>query len=199
MLPVDDIGIAIADVYAKSLYKLASADSTQTSMHEELCDLVKYVNETSAFEHFLTSATIDTDRRRESLERAMRGKASDLLVNFLQVLNTKDRLSLLEQISVQFRFAIEHELKQVEVDVTTAVALSSSLRESLMAELQKMTGKEPILTEKVRPDIIGGLILLIGDRKIDFSVARRLDGYRDALITRASHEIHSGREYFQQT
>ena len=197
MLPVDDIGIAIANVYAKSLMKLAADADGEEAALEELADFVKYVNTNADFQSFLTSVTVDSDARRKTLEKALRGKASDLLVNFLQILNTKDRMPLLEQVHTQFLLAFEAKRGQVEVTATSATPLSGGVRESLLEALRRYTGRDPILTEEVDASLIGGLVVLVGDEKIDFSVSRRLQGYRGAFLARASHEIHSGREYFQ--
>lgn len=198
MLPVDDIGIAIADVYAKTLLKLATGAGAAASMLEEFGGLVVYVNADEAFRSFLISTTVDSDRRRETLEKTMRGKLSDLLLNFLQILNRKERLELLEQIYVQYRLAYEATQNQIEATVTTAIRLEPGPRGALVQSLRRYTGKDPILTEKVDPAILGGMVVHIGDKKIDMSVARQLRGYREAFLARASHEIHSGREYFEK-
>lgn len=197
MQPVDDIGIAIADVYAKALTKLAVDAGVEEAALEELADLVTYVNANAGFESFLTSVTVDSDARRKTLEKTLRGKASDLLVNFLQVLNTKERMPLLEQVYVRYRLAFEAKRGQVEVTATSATPLTGGLREALLGALRRYTGREPILTEKVDASLIGGLVVRVGDEKIDFSVSRRLQGYHGAFLARASREIHSGREFFE--
>lgn len=196
MQPVDDIGIAIADVYGKALFALASAANAETSLLEELGELVGYVNGNADFEHYLTSATVDAEARRAGLEKTLRTRASDLLVDFLQVLNNKERLPLLEQIATQFRLAFEMSRDQVGVTVITAAPLTPAARESLLQVLRQRTAKEPLITEQVDASLIGGMVIHIGDEKIDYSVTRRLRGYRANFLTRASHEIHSGREYF---
>lgn len=196
MLAVDDVGIAIADVYAKALFELAGAASQRASLLEELGDLVGYVNADDQFEEFLISVTIDPDARRRSIDKTMRGEASDLLVDFLQVLNRKDRLTLLEQVYIQYRLAHERSRNQVEVTVRSAIALSPTARESLVGALKAHTGCEPILTEEVSPLLIGGMLVYIGDKKIDFSVSNKLHELRSALGRRASQEILSSRSYF---
>ncbi len=197
MLPVDDVGIAIADVYAKALAKLAADSDAELAALEELSDLVDYVNGNAGFASFLTSVTVDADARRDTLEKALRGRASDMLVNFLQVLNEKDRLALLEQVCVQYRLLCEGKRNQIEVAATSASPLTDGARGALLTALRKYTGRDPILTEKVDASLIGGLVVWVGDKKIDYSVSTRLKGYRETFLDRASHEIHSGREYFQ--
>lgn len=198
MLRVDDVGIAIADVYARALLELAASTGDQAFTLEELDNLVAYVNAHPEFEAFLTGVTVDADSRHASLEKMLRGKVSDLLLDFLQVLNDKDRLPLLEQAFIQYRLAYEKMQNQVEVTVRSATPLSARSRDSLVNALKSHTGADPILTEEVDPSLIGGLLVYVGDEKIDFSVQRKLGRFHDALMKRASQEIHGGRSYFRE-
>lgn len=195
MQPVDDVGIAIADTYAKALFELGSKAGLRDELAEELSSLVAYVNGHRDLETFVTSAAIDPGARRASIEKIFRGRANDLLVDFLQVLNKKERLPLLEQVSRQYRLAVEAVLQQVEVAVTTAAALTEPLREALVAALRTYTGRSPILTERVDSALVGGMVVYVGDEKIDFSIRRRLAGLHEVLLKRASHELHGGRSY----
>jgi F-type H+-transporting ATPase subunit delta len=196
MHAVDDIGMAIANVYAKSLFALAAEKGQETDMLEEFGGLIDYINGTPEFERFLTSATVDDDARRQTLDTALRDRASDLLLDFLQVVNQKARLELLEQIFTQYKLAHEATRTQIEVTVTSATPLTPDSRSRLLEALQRHTGKEPIVTERVDPSVIGGLVIHIDDEKIDFCVSTRLRHYRETFMARASHEIHSGRDYF---
>ncbi len=198
MNPVDDIGVAIAAVYAKAFFSLAESAGTRDDTFAELRDLVDYVNHTPAFEHFLISSSVDVEKRRSTLEKALRGKSSDLLADFVQVLNRKGRLELLEQIREQYRLLLEDAQKRVEVTVTSATALSEETKTSLMTALKSYTGADPVLTQSVDPSLTGGMMLHIGDTKIDFSVASKLKNYQDALQTRATRELQGGRRFFQE-
>lgn len=198
MNPVDDIGVAIATVYAKALFNLATTENVAEDTFSELRDLVDYVNHTPAFEHYLIAGSVDVDRRRSTLESALRGKASDLLTDFVQVLNRKGRLALLEEIREQYRLLREAAQNRVEATVKTATPLSDDARESLLAALKSYTGSEPVLTESVDSEMIGGMVLHIGDKKIDFSVASRLKKYQEAMLTRATRELQGGRRFFQE-
>ena len=197
MLPVDQVGVAIAAVYAKALLELAGKDGTLDSAIDELEELVSYAKGEPAFEQFLTSTVIDADARRTSLEKMLRGRVSDLVVDALQVLNRKDRLALLEEVCRQYRLALEAMQNQVEVTVTSATPLIDEARESLLSALKRHTGADAILSEQVDPSLIGGMVVRTEDEKIDFSVSTKLGAFRKKLTTRASHEIHSGRDYFE--
>ncbi len=198
MNPVDDIGIAIAAVYAKALFCLSPTEADREETFAELRDLVDYVNHMPAFEHYLVSSSVDVERRRSTIESALRGKASDLLTDFVQVLNHKGRLVLLEQVREQYRLLLEAAQNRVKATVTTATPLSEDARASLIDTLKSYTGADPVLTESVDEQLIGGMVLRIGDRKIDFCVASRLKKYQESLLARATRELQGGRRFFQE-
>ncbi len=197
MQAVNDVGIAIAETYARALMALAGDDVPLDDLLEEFDGFVAYINATPEFESFLVDATIDADARAASLEKTLRGRMADLLLDFLQVLNRKDRLPLVEQIFIQSRLANEALKNQVEVTVSTPTSLSDSVRESLVSALKAYAGRDPILTECVEPGLLGGLVVHIGDKKLDFSVVNKLRRFRKTLDNRASREIQSGRSYVQ--
>ena len=83
----------------------------------------------------------------------------------------------------------------IEVQVQTATALSESARERLRAVFAKKTGRKPRIVETVDASLVGGLVVRIGDEKLDATVARKLAVLSEALLERASREIHRGGEY----
>ena len=198
MYPVDDVGVAISDVYAKALLKLAGDTGAPGALVTELEDFINYVNSAPHFEEFLAGDRVDVATRRAVLEKALRGRCGDLLLDFLQVLNSKGRLALLEQVGRQCRLAYESLLNQVEVTVRSAVPLEDKARQLLLAALKRYTGADPVLTEKVDASLIGGMVVHVGDEKIDFSVAKKLRRLREAFVARASQEIHGGRAYLEK-
>lgn len=198
MYPVDDIGVAISDVYAKALLKLAGDTGAPGALVSELEEFIGYVNSDAHFEEFLAGDRVDATTRRTVLEKTLRGSCSDLLLDFLQVLNNKGRMALLEQIGRQCRLAYESLLNQTEITVRSAVPLEEKAKQSLIAALKKYTGAEPVLTEKVDASLIGGLVVHVGDEKIDFSVTKKLHRLREAFVARASQEIHGGRVYLEK-
>jgi F-type H+-transporting ATPase subunit delta len=78
------------------------------------------------------------------------------------------------------------------VQVSSARPLSDAQRDSLAAAVRERTGLEPSFTETVDPSLVGGLVVQIGDEKTDGSVVTRLRNLGEALLDRASREIHSG-------
>jgi F-type H+-transporting ATPase subunit delta len=138
---------------------------------------------------------VDAKARQKTLEKIFRGKRSDLFVDAMQVLNRKGRLGLIEAVAEVYYLELEELRGRVEVHVRTAAPLTRRLREKLgeMAKIQ--AGREVDLVESVDESLIGGLVVQIGDRKLDASVATRVKRLRAALLDRASREIHSGTSF----
>jgi F-type H+-transporting ATPase subunit delta len=113
------------------------------------------------------------------------------------VINRKGRLSSLRAIAEAYRVALRDLRGWMDVHVRTAVPLSEPLRQRLIQALAASTSRKPALIEHVDPSVVGGLVVEVEGRKIDASVASRLHGLSEALLARASREIHSGRAYVE--
>lgn len=192
MASYDDQMLSVARVYADAMLQLAHRRDEAESLNEELAELARLYESDPSFRDFVASPLVDADDRQASLEKAFRGRASELLVDSLQVLNRKGRMRLLPAVAEVYRRAYREHLRQVEVDVTSAVALRDDQRERLKAAIRRSTGRDAILSESVDPTLMGGLVVRLEDRKIDASVATQLENLNATLLDRASREIGSG-------
>ena len=181
--------LSIARVYSRSMLQLAEERGETDSLLEELNALVALLDRDPGFEHYLASPLVDEEDRAPFLERVFRGRASDLLADSLQVVNRKGRLSLLRAIAESYRS--EHLVLRgmVEAHVRTVVPLTEPLRERIRAAVARHTGKTPVLIEKIDPSLIAGIVVQIGDEKIDQSLSRRLRELAANLENRATQEI----------
>lgn len=192
MASYDDQMLSVARVYADAMLQLALDRGEAESLNDELTELVRLYERDPGFRDFVASPLVDAEEREASLEKAFRGRASELLVDSLQVLNRKGRMRLLPAVAEVYRRAYREHLRQVEVDVTSAVALRDDQRERLKAAIRRSTGRDAILSESVDPTLMGGLVVRLEDRKIDASVATQLENLNATLLDRASREIGSG-------
>ncbi len=195
MPAVSDKDLAIAKVYSGSMLALAEARGEADALLAELFDLAAYLDKDPEFDRFCSSPMIDSMARERTIEKLFRGKASDLLVDSLQVLNRKERLGVLRAVVEGYRLDHEELRGVVDVHVRTAVPLTKTLKKQIREVAGRYTGKTAQLVETVDESIIGGMIVNIGDQKIDASVTSRLTRLGEALARRASQEIHSGKEY----
>ncbi|MES1245413.1 MAG: ATP synthase F1 subunit delta [Acidobacteriota bacterium] len=194
----NDRELSIAGVYSKAMLDLAEQQGASDSLLEELQGLVEYLDRNPELERFLASPLVEDEDRGRVLEKAFRGKTSDLLLDSLQVINRKGRLGLLRGI-VESYSAGHRELRGlVETRVRTAVPLTEALRARVRDAVARHTGRTPVLVETVDPSLLGGIVIQVGDEKIDGSVAQKLRELGRALELRASQEIVRSRSYVQQ-
>lgn len=194
MPETNDRALAVARVYSHSMLELAEARGEAKSLLEELQELTAYLGGHPAFADFLSSPLVDVGAREKALERLFRGRMSDLLVNSLQVLNRKGRLVLLPTITEVYRLQRQELRRQVDVHARTAVPITPDLRERLRAAVSRLAGRQAQLIETVDERMLGGIVLEIGDQKIDASVKRDLAELRASLEQRAALEIHRLRQ-----
>lgn len=199
MASIDERDREIGRLYAEAILHVAEEQGQAEELLEELNGLVEYLDKNPELERFLASPLIEEEPRTHAIEEAFRGKASDLLVDSLLVVNRKGRLSALRAIAVAYRAALRDLRGWLDVHVRTAVPLTPALRERLSQALAASTSRKPTLIEKVDPAVIGGLVIEVEGRKIDASVASRLHDLSEALLARASREIHSGRAYVAES
>jgi len=196
--PTADVGSQrVARVYAEALLKAADHQGQADSGLEELNALVGEVFwRDPQFEEFLASGAIGRDRKAQVLGAVFEHRASPVFANFLMVLNNHERLGLLRPILAAYRELHDERARRIRVLVRTAVPLPDDQRARLQQELRETFHLEPILETKVDPDLLGGLVVRVGDWLYDASVRTQIETLRNQLIARSSHEIQSGRNRF---
>jgi F-type H+-transporting ATPase subunit delta len=192
MTSINDREIAVARVYSDALMEVAEERGETEAIAGELAELARLVQRDEAFGAFLSSPTVDATVRGGALERMLRGRAGDLLVNFLLVLNRRQRLSLLPAVAEVFHQSYNERLGRIEVKVKSATPLTATQRDQLAGAIARRTGRQAVLTEVVDPALIGGLVVRLGGRQIDGSVATQLQNLSQTLLARAAREIGSG-------
>ncbi|HQR06070.1 MAG TPA: ATP synthase F1 subunit delta [Gemmatales bacterium] len=192
---VDVSSERIARVYAESLFKAAGseAESVGEELHDLVFDTFRKLPDLYAF---FSSGTFANGAKRDLIEKNFQGNASDTLINFLQILNNHDRLELLPAVATSFRELVDKKNKRVPVFVTSAVALDDGQREALKKQLNNLFHVEPMLEERIDPELLGGLIIRVGDWQFDGTVKARLNQLKNQLLERSSHEIQGGRDRF---
>lgn len=194
MAKVNDKELAVARVYSRAMLDLAESKGQADEVLEELGWLAERADQDEGFDHFLSSPMVDPDLRAGSIDKMFRGKLSDVLVDSLQVVNRKGRLALLPTIAETYRQDHRDLRGRVDVYVETAVPLSDELRKQVLDSASSYAGGEPNLHESVDESLIGGIVLRIGDQKVDASVKNEIRKYRSLLLDLAEREIMGARE-----
>ncbi len=190
--------ITISRVYARSLLALAEEQDLVDSVLDELVDLVKLADRDEDFRQFLTSPLVETDEREASLERMFRGRVSDLLLDTLQVMNRKGRMGLVPALAETYRNAVEDLRGEIRVHVRSAVELDDAQRDQLSQAVAKYTNKRAALVESVDSSLIGGVVLRIGDQRIDTSVARDLENLEGQMLDSVAQELQAGNLFISE-
>jgi len=187
----------IAKVYAEALLNAAQKQGQAEQVLSELESLIVDVFPAEPnFEAFLSSGAIGRDRKAPIIQDVFGPRSSEVFTNFLLVLNHRGRLDLLRPIVVAARDLADERARRVRVRVRSAVPLPEDQRDRLRADLRTSLGLEPILVADVDPEILGGLIVQVGDWQYDSSVRTQLNTLRNQLIERSNYEIQSRRDRF---
>lgn len=147
-------------------------------------------------EAYLDSPAINRIKKDELIKGLLEGKASKTFIDFLHVLNRKDRLSMLRFIGIAVRTLWEQRGNHIRVLVESAVPLSPEQMETIGKTVATAIGKLPIMLAKVKPELIGGLVIHAGDKVFDTSVRTKLQSLRNQLLARGTNEIQSRRDRF---
>ena len=183
----------VAAIYGGVLLELADENGAADSLLEELTDFAAYLDTDEDFERFLLSADVDANRRSAVIEKSMRGRASNLFVDSLQVILARGRINIIRAIIEAYRQAYETLQNRVDVHVTSAVPLSEELRRMLADAASKYSGRQAKLIETVDESLIGGLTVQIGDTKLDSSVSSHLSRIRSTLAESGLRKILGNR------
>jgi F-type H+-transporting ATPase subunit delta len=184
----DDETRHVGRIYAEALLSAAEKRQQTQQVLEELEALVRDVlARDAAFALFLASAVVGREKKREALRRAFEGKINDILYNFLLVLNDHDRLGVIREVAVLMRDIYERRAGRMHVAVTAAQPLAHDQQERLQQELRAKFNREPILSVRVDPKLLGGLVVRVDDWVYDGSVRARLERIRNQLIEKGNY------------
>ena len=167
--------------YATALYQEADADGVLEAVDDDVLMLRRSLESNRELSRFFKSPVIPTEKKDTILQKLLGEKVHDLLVQFLRLLVEKDRETLTKEILDQYQTLRDEHRGIVDATVTVAQSLADEDREALVEALEKKTGKDVRLHLEENPDLIGGLVVRIGDQVFDGSVRNQLNALRDRL------------------
>ncbi len=167
----------IARVYADALFEVAQDKGELDEVHDQLGEFADALNESRDMRTFFFSPYFSSADKREAIRSAISG-ASEELVNFLELLAEKHRMPAIFRIRDRFDELWAEANKRLEVTLTSAVELDKSVADQVGKEVERQTDREIDLETKVDPDILGGLVLRVGNRVLDASLRGRLERLR---------------------
>jgi F-type H+-transporting ATPase subunit delta len=189
----------VASIYATALMGAGETSGTLDSVVADLASVAAALEAYPEFESVLGSALVSHEDKVQILERTFGKKVSPLVLDFLKVLSQRGRLEITRAVYAQVQQLYDESRGRVRVEVLTATPLDDSQSRTLEASLRRILGGEPQMHSTVDPDLIGGVVLRVGDTVYDGSVARQLHQVREQMINRSVHEIQSRRDRFRHS
>jgi ATP synthase F1 delta subunit len=167
----------IARVYARSLFEVATERDKLDVVREELGQFADALSESRELQTFLFSPYFSTEEKEEGLARAVTD-ADETVANFLGVLLENHRMPVIFRIRREYDRLWEEANRLLPVEITSAVELDPSVAERIGDEIGRQTGRTVELTSSVDPDVIGGIVVRVGNSILDASIRTRLENLR---------------------
>jgi F-type H+-transporting ATPase subunit delta len=174
----------IARVYAVALFGAAKDRGKLDAIRDQLGQFVDALNENREMQLFLFSPAFSSAEKIEGLKKAVSDAEPELL-NFLELLLEKGRMPVIFRIRRQFDALWAKENKRLGVTVTSAVELDPEIAKRIGAEIEEQTGNTVELESRVDPDILGGLVVQVGNMILDTSIRNRLEKLRKSVASAA--------------
>ncbi|MFH2096598.1 MAG: ATP synthase F1 subunit delta [Bacteroidota bacterium] len=160
--------------YAKAVFLLAKEKNILDAVKDDMLLILKVCNDIPDFTLMLYSPVIQTTQKLNALNDIFKGSIHDQTSGFLALIVRNKREQFVADIIRVFMDFYRHEMGIKAVSLTTAIELAPALREKIIAIIRNAYNSKVELTEKVRPEIIGGFILTIDDKQMDTSVSSQL-------------------------
>ena len=166
--------------YAEALFELAQRHEGIEVYHQCIGTVAHLLDENPSFRKLLETPRVDAEDKKAVVRKAFASFPTPF-VNFLLVTIDKRRQRLLSEIARSYGDLVDEHLNRVHVDVTLARAIDEETQGKVAERLSALLGKTAIPHVRVRPDIIGGIVVRAGDTIYDGSLRRRLDRMRKQL------------------
>jgi F-type H+-transporting ATPase subunit delta len=176
----------IAEVYSRALFDVAREHDILDRMREELNEVVEALEDEDNRELrlFFYSPYFSSGEKKDAVEKVVDG-ADERFVNFLKLLAERHRIPVLPRIRRRFEELWAEENQLLPVNVTAAVELDDELVKGIGKRIEEQTGRKVELSSNVDPDVLGGLVLRVGNMVLDASLRNRLERIRKQVARAA--------------
>jgi ATP synthase F1 delta subunit len=167
----------IAKVYARSLFEVARERGKLDQVREQLGQFADALNENRELAVFFFSPYFSINEKQDALGRVLEG-ADEIFLNFLKLLIEKHRMPVIFRIRQALEQLWEEENRTLPVEITSAIELDQGTTESLATQIAERAGRKVKLSTRVEPEILGGLVVRVGNSILDASIRNRLEQLR---------------------
>jgi F-type H+-transporting ATPase subunit delta len=167
----------IAAVYARSLFEVAKEQDKLDDIRAQLGEFADAMHDSRELQTFFFSPYFSTQEKDDGLDRAVSG-ADPIVVNFLKLLIENHRMPVIFRVRRGYEDLWEHENRLLPVQVTSAVELDRAKVKSIGDRIAEQTGQKVDLSAGVEPDLLGGIVVRVGNQVLDASIRNRLEQLR---------------------
>ena len=171
-----------AHAYAGALFEVAREKDRLDAIREQLGQFADALDGNRDLQVFFFSPYFSSAEKTDGAKRALEGADAEF-VNFLGLLIEKQRMPEIFRVRRQFEELWKHENRRIDVTVTSAVALDPAVVSRIGEEIQRQTGQEVDLASRVDAEILGGVVLQVGNMVLDASIRNRLEKLRKSVAS----------------
>jgi F-type H+-transporting ATPase subunit delta len=167
--------------YAEAAFELASRDGTHDRWERDLRVAVQLLADERAAS-VVDNPAIPLADREAVLKRLLGRRLAPPAFNLVRLLARRGRMDMLPAVAAHFGRLLDESRGIVAATVSSAAALDEDEEAAIRSRIEAMTGREVRLASEVDPELIGGLVVRVGNQWIDASVRGRLERLRDQLV-----------------
>jgi F-type H+-transporting ATPase subunit delta len=175
----------LAQVYARALFEVARERGKLDELREQLAQFADALGENRGLAVFFFSPYFSTTEKQQALGRLLDG-AEEELVNFLSLLIEKHRMPVIFRIRVEYERLWDEENRTLPVEITSAIELDQATTDKLGKTIGERAGRKVTLAARVDPNILGGIVVRVGNSILDASIRNRLEQLRRHVAQGAS-------------
>ncbi len=172
----------ISKRYARAFFDIAGEEQKLEQYYNELHQFSSVIAQNKDLGGFLANPIFEQEIKKKVLEKII-GKLSlsPMTINFLKLLIDKKRIDILPDIETCYRQLMDETLQKVRVTVKTAFPLSGEMQSHITSSLKKMTGRTVDVTVENDKNLLGGIVIGVGDTLYDGSIKNQLNNMRNLL------------------
>jgi ATP synthase F1 delta subunit len=174
----------LAQVYADALFEVADEHGVVDEVREQLGQFADELDRNRDLQVFLFSPYFSSQEKKDGIRKIVED-ADERFLNFLELLAERHRMPAIFRIRRAYDALWREKNKLLPVTVTSAIELDQGLVDGLGKRIEEQTGKKVELTSKVDPDVLGGLVLQVGNMVLDASIRNRLEQLRKQVAKAA--------------
>jgi F-type H+-transporting ATPase subunit delta len=167
----------IAEVYARALFEVAQDQDKLDTVHEQLGQFADAIGENRDMAQFFFSPYFSTQEKKDALHKAVQG-ADETVMNFLETLVERHRMPVIFRIRDRIDHLWDEANRLLPVEVTSAVELDKKTVNEIGKSIGEQVDRKIELSSKVDPEILGGVVLRVGNFILDASIRHRLEQLR---------------------